>query len=245
MIIVKNILKIILRPIFFRVHTRKRGKLLELKFWEKLASGRSGKWNKEYTRRLDPDSEVSGHHRQILDHHYSSGMKILDVGSGPLSGIGHCYNGNRLSIYACDPNAEEYNLQLDKHGITPPVQTMYARGENLSGDIKGKYDWINCDNALDHTSNPNKVITEMQKVLRPGGIISLLHVIDEGLKEGYRGYHKWNIRPDGTNAFVIWNPKKSYKYVQEHLGLQTAVETTGKHVLIIMKDVKGHHDSLN
>lgn len=235
--IIKNILKAILGPVFFRVHTRSRGKYLELKFWDELASGKNVRWKDEYARRLDPNSEASGHHRQILDHHYSSEMKILDVGSGPVTGIGHCYNGKKLSIHACDPNAKEYKSQLDKHGITPPIQTKYAQGESLSTDIEGKYDWINCDNALDHASDPDKVLEEMQKVLRPGGIISLLHEIDEGLKEGYRGYHKWNIRPYGIGAFVIWNPKKRYKYIREHLGLQITVTIMGEHILVILKDV--------
>ena len=237
MITIKNMLKVILRPVFFHVHTRRRGQHLELKFWENLASGKDEKWKEEYARRLDPNLEASGHHRQILDHHYSSEMRILDVGSGPLTGIGNCYNGNRLSIYACDPNAEEYKLQLDKHDITPPIQTRCAHGESLSTEIEGKYDWINCDNALDHAGDPDKVIKEMRKVLRPGGIISLLHKIDEGLKEGYRGYHKWNIRPHETDAFVIWNPRKRYKYVREHLGLQIAVTVMGEHILVVLKDV--------
>ncbi len=236
MIAAKNVLKKILGPVFFRIHTRSRGKYLELKFWDELASGKSGRWEDEYARRLDPNSEASGHHRQILDSHYSSKMRILDVGSGPITGIGNCYNGNRLSIYACDPNAKEYNLQLDKHGITPPIQTRYAQGESLSTDISGRFDWINCDNALDHSSDPDKVIEEMRKVLRPGGIITLLHIIDEGLKEGYRGYHKWNIRPHETDTFAIWNPKKRYQYIQKHLGLQITVTIMGEHILVSLKD---------
>lgn len=78
----------------------------------------------------------------------------------------------------------------------------------------------------------------MQKVLRPGGIISLLHVIDEGVKEGYRGYHKWNIRPHGMDTFVIWNPKKRYKYIRKYLGLKIEVTVIDEHTLIILRDAK-------
>lgn len=209
---------------------------MELKFWDKWVADKcEGVWGDEFERRFNPETEVRGHHQEILDLYYSAGMSILDVGSGPVSNIGYQYNGNKLDLTASDPNADAYNKLLDSNNLMPPVRTTRASGESLSSDFSQEFDWVNCDNALDHAVDPNNALQEMVKVLKPGGVISLFHEIDEGVNEGYRGYHKWNLCPIGTNGFAIWDPNQRREYIDEFKGLKITTSIRDDRFLVVMK----------
>ncbi|MEH6627084.1 MAG: class I SAM-dependent methyltransferase [Motiliproteus sp.] len=237
MSMLKDFLKRLLGPAFYRLHDRAYGKKLELKFWSKWVESQGLAWKGDYAKRLDPNTKVAGHHKEILDKYFCPDMKILDVGSGPITGVGYCYDGNVLNITACDPNAVEYNDMLQEKNIVPPVVTVFAHGESLSDEIEGEFEWINCNNALDHAGRPDKVLIEMRKLLKTGGVVSLYHEINEGVREGYRGYHKWNIKPSGVDGFCIWSPKENMEYRGDFMGLNISVREQSEHVLIIMEDI--------
>lgn len=233
----KKLVKRILAPYFFRRHDRATGKRMEVTFWDGWIAQLAA--NDDLQRRLDPTSPITDeHHLEVLATRFRPDMTVLDVGSGPITGMGYTHRGVALDITACDPNADEYASVLAKHKLSPPVVTVFARGEELSTSFDRHFSWINCDNALDHMADPAAVLTQMVKLLEPGGAISLRHWIDEGRNEGYRGYHKWNISPLGRDGFRIWNPEHEHRFEGTYEGLDIAVEVDqdGTRIAIILSD---------
>jgi SAM-dependent methyltransferase len=87
--------------------------------------------------------------------------KVLDVGCG-ISSVLHFVEGKR---YGIDPLAEEYKkLYRYPEGI----DIRQAGGESIPFPA-GFFDVVFCTNVLDHTTDPQKTIHEIQRVLRPNG----------------------------------------------------------------------------
>ncbi len=231
----KKALKRLVGAWYFRRHDRETGKALELNFWEGWVAGKGLGWSQDFKNRLDPNTEVAGWLREIMEVVYFDGINVLDVGSGPITRFGYKFNGKAISVTACDPNADDYNRILDANSISPPLRTVPASGENLSANLKGeRYFWVTCENALDHSENPMQMLKEMIKVMQAGGLVTLRHEEDEGVREGYRGYHKWNISMVSPKQFRIWNPDVDWQFDENVLGHKIHVESDGDIIKIVI-----------
>jgi SAM-dependent methyltransferase len=236
--IMKKIIKKILSPFFYRFHTRGVGIKMEAKFWEKWICQRDGKWKDDFEYRTSPVSLVVGFHKEIIDSINLTEISVLDVGAGPLTAIGKRHPAKKIIITATDPLADEYNLMLDRHKITPPVRTVNVSAEKLADVYRGKkFDWINAQNSLDHAVDPISVIEGMSVLLSNNGILSLFHEINEGLEEGYRGFHKWNFAPC-ENGFIVWNPQKKKIFNNGDNGLKILAEKREGNLFCIIKKVE-------
>lgn len=217
---IKQIVKRILSPFFYLFHNRTVGAKMECRFWDKYLGNNGWRYQDEFKKRISTDAAVEGYHKEVLDKIWFPGITILDVGAGPITAILAQYKGHPLNIKACDPLGDHYQSMLKKYGITPRVVTESVAGEELSKHFRKKFHWINCQNALDHAEHPNLVIDEMINLLEEHGTLTLYHEINEGLNEGYRGFHKWNIAPmeNQANAFRIYSPNKSFIYSNIYKG---------------------------
>ncbi|MHA1753371.1 MAG: hypothetical protein ACTSYZ_13490 [Candidatus Helarchaeota archaeon] len=115
-------------------YSRKMGLKYEIKFWDKwIRTQGMNKWHKDFLYRIDPDSQLDDYHLRIVNmaRAKKSKIRILDVGSGPLTRFGKILNGERLDITAVDPLAREYEKILKKYSIKPPVLTIQGSGETL------------------------------------------------------------------------------------------------------------------
>ena len=233
---IRKAAKAILSPIFYFAHTRDVGTIMEYEFWDGWIKNEGVAGDDDFRKRLDDAAEVEGYHRQILDKVYQEDMKILDVGAGPVTAIYSCYNNSKLQIRACDPLGDGYKEILRKYNRVPRVVTETCVCEDLSSEIAEKFDWINCQNALDHASDPCKVLDEMISLLLPKGTISLFHAINEGVNEGFRGFHKWNIAPivDSENSFSISSLTTNKSYISEYRGCKIITKVTGDAILCIL-----------
>ena len=87
--------------------------------------------------------------------------EVLDVGCG-ICTVLHCVDGRRFGI---DPLADE----LTKIYTYPEgISIKKGFGENIPF-ADGSFDVVFCSNALDHTEDPQKTITEIHRVLKPHG----------------------------------------------------------------------------
>lgn len=87
--------------------------------------------------------------------------KVLDVGCG-ISSVLHFLEGER---YGIDPLAEEYKkLYRYPEGL----DIRQAGGESIPFP-DGYFDVVFCSNVLDHTTDPQKTIHEIQRVLKQNG----------------------------------------------------------------------------
>ena len=133
----------------------------------------------------------------LVDRIDADPVMILDVGAGPITGIGWRHPRKALKIKAVDPLAQQYDRILYVNGIKPLVRTIYAEGESLTQHVKRHgYHLVTCINALDHMRNPSKAIKEMVAACKPGGCVYLAHNVDEAETQGAVGLHQWNLRCD-------------------------------------------------
>jgi ubiquinone/menaquinone biosynthesis C-methylase UbiE len=179
-----------------------RGFDSEIKFWDYWFASKGAEWPEDYKVRLDPNREYPDYMLQGIEHPESA--KILDVGSGPVTGFGFNHRGRKLDITACDPLASFYGKILQKYEVDAPVKTVTAFAEELSSYFEpNTFDLVTCSNALDHSFEPLRGIEEMLIVTKLNGRMHLTHRINEAVFGHYKGLHQWNFdAADGD--FIIW-----------------------------------------
>lgn len=145
-------------------------------------------------------------------------VRILDVGSGPLTPLGKVHPRRRIEITASDALAAEYDALLARAGVEPPVRTVYAEGEKLAEAFAGgQFDVVFCGNALDHHYDPMLALEQMLTVTAPAGAVVLSHFPDEGEHERYLGMHQWNIS-ERDGHMVIWNRGETHDVNERFAG---------------------------
>lgn len=104
----------------------------------------------------------------IEDERFFDGKIVLDIGPGPLGFPDAC--PARVSI-GLDPLAERYA----QHGLMlPDSPAVYlSTGAEHIPLVSGTVDVVLARNSLDHVDDPEQVLREVQRVLRPGGTLIL------------------------------------------------------------------------
>lgn len=97
-----------------------------------------------------------------------SNTYVLEIGSGAAGIITYIKSDNKFAI---DP-LENFYSSVPKYVSIRDQKVNYynAMAENLPFK-DGYFDLIVIDNVLDHCDNPDKVLDEMNRTLKPGGII--------------------------------------------------------------------------
>ncbi|MEK6276806.1 MAG: methyltransferase domain-containing protein [Actinomycetota bacterium] len=189
------------------VRARRRALREEVDYWRDWLSNQGGKWANDYSYRLDPNAEVADPALcEVLASLAQKQVSILDVGAGPVSGVGYRFPGKTLSLTPVDPLADQYGRLLAKRGIDPPARTERAEGERLLQRFgPDRFDIAYSRNALDHAVDPVLIIENMLGVVRPEGYVVLRHVRNEAVNQAYVQLHQWNF-DERDGRFVIWRP---------------------------------------
>ncbi len=105
---------------------------------------------------------------EIEDEHFFDGKVVLDIGPGALGFPDAC--PARVSI-GVEPLAEEYR----EHGLLlEGSDAVYLSvGAERIPLVSGSVDVIVARNSLDHVDDPDAVLREAQRLLRPGGTLIL------------------------------------------------------------------------
>ena len=163
--------------------------------------------------------------------------RLLEIGSGPLPGIGKVRNGKRLEIVAVDPLGDVYMQLLAEENILPIVPVMKGKGEELEEIFKGEpqFDFVFCANALDHSLNPIEIIKSAINVtVDRGGLRFTVHKNEAEFMK-YSGLHQWNFEIKNDKV-RIWN-RSSEVFLDEHLNdVEIELEMTdlnGREELVI------------
>jgi SAM-dependent methyltransferase len=180
----------------------------EVDFWAGWLIGAPGteQWADDRKERLTAETEIRDSLvRAELDRNPAEEVSILDVGAGPLTWLGYRYPGKRLTIVPVDPLADDYDRLLRDAGLNPPIRTIRVAGEALLEHFGPEsFDIAYATNALDHSADPLTIISNMVKVVRPGGVVVLRHKRNEGQSARYSGLHQWNFDAvDG--GLLLWN----------------------------------------
>jgi SAM-dependent methyltransferase len=104
----------------------------------------------------------------ISDERFFSGKAVLDIGPGPLGFPDAC--PARVSV-GVEPLAERYA----QHGLLlPNSPALYMSiGAERIPLVSGRFDVVLARNSLDHVDEPDRVLHEAQRLLRPGGTLIL------------------------------------------------------------------------
>jgi SAM-dependent methyltransferase len=178
----------------------------ELGYWLRYLRDRGGDWPEDFAHRTDPSAPLQAYVRRHVAARVGSRVRILDVGSGPLTILGKRWRGRRVEIAAVDPLADRYAEMFDRYDIEPLVRPVRGDAERLTDLFPaGSFDAVYAQNCIDHGWDPMRSIAEMLEVARPGGVVLLKHAIDESERMGYAGLHQWNFRAE-DGRFVISRP---------------------------------------
>jgi hypothetical protein len=173
-----------------------------------------GEWRKidpaAWRDARDPNLELHEELKALIPAPAGSVVRILDVGSGPLTQVGRRWDGRQLELVAVDPLAEQYNALMHKYSIVPPVPVTFAHGEKLLEKFApDSFDLVHASNSLDHTYDPVATIGQMLAVVKPHHWVYLWHVANEGLREHYQGLHQWNFDIHG-NDFIVNDGRQTH-----------------------------------
>jgi len=122
--------------------------------------------------------------------------KVADIGAGPVCTIGGKLAGSKVEIYASDVCAKGYNELTEALHEKLLIPIEYQDMENLTYPDEF-FDVVHCVNAIDHTKDARKALSEIERVCKKGGWIYLRHSLDQ--KEKLGGGHYWNVRIDGIS----------------------------------------------
>jgi SAM-dependent methyltransferase len=134
-----------------------------------------------------------------------SPIRILDVGSGPVSSLGfpRSPDGRPIELTAADALGTSYSQLLHRYGVDPPAWPISVAVEELSAHFDdGVFDLVYCSNALDHSVNPLLGIRQMLRAVRRGCYVILEHEQNVGEAEAYAGLHGWNF-DERNKRFLI------------------------------------------
>jgi SAM-dependent methyltransferase len=113
------------------------------------------------------------HEAAIDDPDFFEGKVVVDIGSGPLGFPDAC--PARVSI-GVDPLAERFA----EHGLLiPDSKALYlSTGAERIPLLSASVDVVLARNSLDHVDDPERVLDEVKRLLRPGGTLVLLFDVD-------------------------------------------------------------------
>jgi len=137
----------------------------------------------------DPNWRANGHSFQVLLDRYiqdARGLRVLEVGAAKAWAARFWLE--RDCEYVATDILVDPNIGLGRGAFYGDFGRVQADGENLPFD-DGTFDVTYCVATLHHALDLPKMVTEMARVTKPGGIVA-------GLNEGVRGIGRNPDNPD-------------------------------------------------
>jgi SAM-dependent methyltransferase len=142
--------------------------------------------------------------------------RVLEVGSG---GCGIIFNFGGEHVLGVDPLADDLR-QIFPWQRTSAVPTLQAEGENLPFD-DCSFDIVLSDNVVDHARDPRRIIEEIARVLKPGGIfyftVHVHHPLYHFCSEAYGRWRKLGL-PGEITPFADHTVHLTFRAAQELLA---------------------------
>ena len=188
----------------------------EVNFWQAWMKEKGGPRAADYRANLDPNKPFDRMVEAAIRDTGAREIEVLDVGSGPVTGLGYASEKFDIKITAVDPLADAYSILWQEAGETPPVKTEKCFGENLMKHFaRRRFHVCHSSNALDHTMDPRTILRAMAQLLYPNGLLYVRVFKNEGLNANYSGLHNWNFDKDDNNNFILWREAERYKINEE------------------------------
>jgi SAM-dependent methyltransferase len=121
-------------------------------------------------------------------------LRVLELGSGPVSLLGAGVENGWFELVAVDPLATEYAAMMQRHGLAYPVRPVAGQGEALLDVVaQDSFDIAYSGNAIDHAASPFDCVRNLARAVRPGGRIVLEGFCHEGTNAGWEGLHQHDL----------------------------------------------------
>ena len=139
----------------------------------------------------------------LLD--FSKNIRILEVGSGPITRIGYKSNRGAIDFQCIDIAADNYRKALDKEpseSVTmeeymAPIQGDVYHIDNLFPGVR--FDMVVAMNLLDELDNPIMALAQMKKCCASGGSIIIYNIADRGQEQSGMQNIQWKFKEiDGS-----------------------------------------------
>jgi len=134
----------------------------QLAYQQQKAAAVRGREDEYVARMLRKSSEVRAKLEAVRP--VQDDARVLEVGSGAHGLIFYFGGSNGVGV---DPLADHYAAMFPWQ---KRVKTIAAAGEDLPFE-DGSFDIVLCDNVIDHAHNPSKILSEIARVLAPGGLM--------------------------------------------------------------------------
>jgi SAM-dependent methyltransferase len=139
--------------------------------------------------------------------------KVLEIGSGFGTNLAVWVRHFDADVYGVEPGSTGFNdgyiasrMLLAANGIDPE-RVIDSAGESLPFPDES-FDIVYSANVLEHTDNPERVLMEALRVLRPGG---LLHMEMPNFLSYFEGHYMVVMPPILWNAMLAWWVKLVYR----------------------------------
>lgn len=140
-------------------------------------------------------------------------VNIADLGSGPVCIVGNIWGNVKINIFASDVRQRVYSKlwEQEKCKLITPIE--YQDMENLTYPDEF-FDIVHCINALDHTLDVSRALSEMKRVVKKEGYIYLRHFYNQMNVHGGRG-HYWNASAKGFSNGETLIPLEGFKTIDD------------------------------
>jgi len=137
-----------------------------------------------------PDRYTHGHHESVLRSHLwrtpensasfllahlTPGLSLLDVGCGPgniTSGLAERLEGG--VVVGIDRSEEVITRAREQYPSTPQRNVSFRVGDVYQLDLPDEsFDVVYAHQVLQHLVRPIDALTQMRRVLRPGGLLAV------------------------------------------------------------------------
>lgn len=184
----------------------------EVGFWQNWIRTEGAAWPEGYKRKTDPNAPLVPMVRNFLKEisfSFNRPVKILDIGSGPLSYVGTRCADYDVDLTVVDPLAAEYNKLLDEKNVTGVQRPEHGFFETAVQQFgTNTFDVVWCFNSLDHSIDPVAGLFNLLSVCRIGGGMILSFHPNEADEGGYQGLHQWNLDFEDGDMIVSQKGRK-------------------------------------
>jgi len=167
----------------------------------------------------------------ILSKDFDEKLKLIDVGSGPVTSYFDKIDITAWEIVTVDPLAKVYNNLNKKYNADYSIRCIEGTGEQINEIFdRNSFHLVLSQNAIDHSLIPLKFINNLVYICKPGGFIYLSGFIKEGTAANWLGLHKHDLYVSNNDLYwTNWNNTANNINITENLD-----------ITLFHKDVEGN-----
>ena len=133
----------------------------------------------------------------MLKNVFNEKIKIVELGSGPVSRLSKLHNEDDFILIGIDPLADKYKKYLGSQEFI-----IQGYGEKIDEILdENSFHLAYASNVLDHSKDPVKCFDNLIRLLVSNGIIVVQGNVKEGSRTGWSGLHKHDLYVENNDLW--------------------------------------------